>query len=71
MTPQERAAVLRRASADAVGGDWWDDHDNLAELWSWLEDRGQEPDSVVYYLQKPWKWTPEYVDMRDEQERPL
>ena len=33
--------------------------------------RGQEPDSVVYFLEKPWKWTPEYVDMRDEQERPL
>lgn len=72
MTPAERAAVLRRASTEAAGtSDWWTDHEQLADLWSWLEDRGEEPDSVAYFLSKPWKWTPEYVDMRDEQDRPL
>jgi hypothetical protein len=63
------AAPSRLGASPAA--DWWADHDNLAALWSWLEDRVQEPDSVVYFLEKPWKWTPEYVDMRDEQERPL
>lgn len=64
----ERAAALRAASAaSAEARDWWEDHDNLAELWRFLEDRGEQPNDPAYFLDKPWKWDPEYQQMRSEQ----
>jgi hypothetical protein len=70
--PGATAAMREAVSANPPGAspaahDWWTDHDALAELWRWLEDRGQEPNDVAYYLERPWKWTPEYDDMRSEQ----
>ncbi len=53
---------------------WWEDHRNLAELFDWLR-RDDCPEecatldvddqaAVSYFLNKPWKWTPEYERMR-------
>jgi len=48
--------------------EWWADHANLAELWRWLEDRCEEPrDNVARYLDEPWHWTPEWLEMHTEQ----
>jgi hypothetical protein len=69
MTPQERAAVLRRASADAAV-EWWTDPAQLAELWRWLEEQGREPTDPPHFMECPWRWDPEYQDMRREQTRP-
>lgn len=63
------AAPSRLGASPAA--DWWTDHNAIAELWRWLEDRGQEPDDVGYFLERVEKWTSEYLDMRAEQERPL
>lgn len=45
--------------------DWYEDHENLAELWRWLEERGEQPDPA-YFLEKPWKWTPEWNQMQSD-----
>lgn len=45
--------------------DWWQDHNNLADLWEWLVLHGEEPaDGPTYFMEKPWKWTREYEMMR-------
>jgi hypothetical protein len=36
---------------------WYDDRNNLAALWSWLEDCHKLPaDGPAYFMEKPWKW---------------
>jgi hypothetical protein len=42
---------------------WFHDHKNLADLWRWLEVRGDAPDDPAYFMEKPWKWTPEFEGM--------
>jgi hypothetical protein len=44
---------------------WYIDHENLHALWLWLEDHGHEPD-VACFLEKPWHWEPEWLQMRAE-----
>ena len=42
---------------------WWT-HDNLAALWSWLDENGLDPaDGPAYFMEKPWKWNLEYDAM--------
>lgn len=65
------SAASSRPGVSPAARDWWDDHDQLAELWRWLEDRGWEPDDVAHFLEHPWRWDPEYQDMRAEQVAPL
>jgi hypothetical protein len=43
--------------------DWWEDHRNLRDLWFWLDGRAERPDPADF-IDKPWKWTPEWDDMR-------
>lgn len=43
--------------------DWFLNHENLAALWRWLDGRGQAPADVAHYLEKPWHWSPEFIDM--------
>jgi hypothetical protein len=56
--------------------EWWnapDAHANLSALWDWLDKRAETPggpgDGVSYFLEKPWKWTHEYTQMRREEAR--
>lgn len=50
---------------------WWEHHANLARLYRWLEDRCEAPDPVEY-LEKPWKWAPEFEQMlRDYWSQPI
>lgn len=39
---------------------------NLHALWVWLENRGDQPDDPAYFLEKPWKWEPEWNQMQRE-----
>lgn len=45
--------------------EWWEFHNNLALLYAWLDDRDAAPE-VVEFLEKPWKWTPEWEQRRSE-----
>lgn len=46
---------------------WWDSHENLARLWRWLDARGETPgDGPAYFMEKPWKWAPEWDAMNAE-----
>jgi hypothetical protein len=47
--------------------EWWHDHREIAALIAWLAERGEIPDDVAYLVEKPWKWTPEYQRMLNEQ----
>lgn len=38
---------------------WYDDRNNLADLWNWLVGIGDDPDPADF-IEKPWKWTPEW-----------
>lgn len=38
---------------------WYNNHQNLADLWRFLEAVGVEPEDTGYFLEKPWKWEPE------------
>lgn len=46
--------------------DWYEDHENLAELWDWLEDRCEQPDDPAGFMREPWSWEPEYNQMQAE-----
>ena len=52
--------------------EWYEDHENLAELYRWLEARCEAPagDDIARFLEEPWKWTPEFNEMRAEQAVP-
>lgn len=42
---------------------FYEDHENLADLWRWLRDKGREPDDVVRFLEEPWHFQPEWDEM--------
>lgn len=48
--------------------EWYEDHENLAELWRWMVERCEQPtgDDVALFLEKPWKWTPEWNQLQSE-----
>lgn len=45
---------------------WCDNRGNLIALLAWLDTRGDlhdwKPGDYVYYLEKPWKWEPEWLE---------
>ena len=47
-------------------GKWWENHDNKIELAGWLIDEGclVTSQDALRYFEKPWKWEPEWEDMR-------
>lgn len=49
--------------------DWYREPANLAELWTWLEERGEQPSDPAYFMAKPWKWAPEWREMQAEREK--
>lgn len=63
MTPVEQITGARVELVD----DWYADHQALAELWRWLEDRGDQPRDPAHFLEEPWSYEPEYQAMRAEQ----
>lgn len=44
---------------------WWEKHHELARLYEWLlaQDLAPTGADLVYLLDKPWKWEPEYERM--------
>ncbi len=42
---------------------WWESDENVMALGQALDDEGFFPTTkdVLYYMQKPWKWTREYA----------
>lgn len=77
MTPSGETAAslaIRKARADRlreVGqvpefrDDWYENRDNLARLYLWLEERGQGPDGW-HFLTSPWRWDGEWLEMLRE-----
>ena len=45
---------------------WFESHDNLIELAHWLLVDGwfTYPIDMLRYFEKPWKWTPEWDEMK-------
>ena len=41
---------------------WYNDHDNVVGLARWMEkmDLWVSTAEVIYFMEKPWKWTLEY-----------
>lgn len=47
---------------------WYANHSNLAALWAWLVENGETPsDGPSYFMEKPWKWTPEWERFQEAQ----
>lgn len=54
-------------------GKWYEDHRNLAALWTWLDENGQEPRDPSHFMEKPWKWDEEWKNSglkRADEEKP-
>ena len=45
---------------------WWDDHDNLVILCDYLADNDWSAHDVAGAVEKPWKYTDEYLMARAE-----
>jgi len=59
MRDEEDRRNAREQEKRAV--EWWSDHNNLADLWKWLDEIGFTPgDGPGYFMEKPWKWNREY-----------
>jgi len=41
--------------------DWYDDREHLRQLAEYLIDKDGDLD-IVYFLEKPWKWEPEWEE---------
>lgn len=52
---------------DNQRNDWWHIEGELAAVWRWLDERGERPDDPGYFMEKPWKWTPEREQMIREE----
>jgi hypothetical protein len=52
--------------------EWWLAHTNIAALYRWLVENDEIDErstaDVCYFLQKPWKWTPEWQRMQRGEE---
>ena len=47
---------------------WWDTHDNLVTLLHYLNDHeGYDTDEVIAAVEKPWKYTDEWIAARDHE----
>lgn len=40
---------------------WWDDHEELVLLTSWLAGAGYSAEQVAYAVEKPWKYSEEHA----------
>ena len=60
------AAASPTEAVSTQDGAWWSDHANLADLYEWLveHDRLDPSDAraVTYFLRRPWKWSPEWLE---------
>lgn len=47
--------------------EWYDDHQELAALLRYMDERtelvGWDADDFMRFVEEPWSWTPEYLDM--------
>lgn len=57
---EARAWPTDSAQLDDDPPTWWHDHRNLAKLAMHLAAAGDDIDDIVYMLEKPWKYTPEF-----------
>lgn len=60
--------------------EWYDSRENLANLARYIiDENGSESLDVVYFLEKPWKWTEEwnqyqeacFMHIKDQTEKEL
>ena len=49
---------------DALFDEWWREPQNLADLWCFLVEEGEAPSDPAYYMEKPWKYEPEWERMK-------
>ena len=67
-TRAERRAVVSDEHPGYTGPNMWLAHyGNITELARWLvaEGRLTTIEDVLYYFEKPWKWSPEWREYRD------
>lgn len=49
---------------------WWEDHRNLAALWSYMRDALMTPDDPAEFMARPWLWHEQWVEY-DQLQREL
>lgn len=59
-------SVTTHPLTPATNPDWFLDPSNLADLWRDLDARGETPDDPAYFMDAPWKWTPEWRRMHGD-----
>lgn len=66
-TEVERRAIMCEEHPGYYGPNMWlADRDNITTLARWLVSEGQlmTIEDVLYFFEKPWKWTPEWREYR-------
>lgn len=53
----------RKAELDEAK--WWETHDNIVTLTSWMADNYYEAKVVAHAVEKPWNYTEEYLQALD------
>lgn len=48
---------------------WYQDYREVISFAEVLNqaDEFSTPEDVIYFFEKPWKWTPEYISWKEEQ----
>ena len=47
-------------TANVQAEPWYSDYSNVLKLARHLVDVGDDAQTLIYFLEKPWKWTPEW-----------
>lgn len=58
--------TMYHPAKDAYGQAWYENHQNLLLLVNYLHAQGSfgDPDDVIYFFEKPWKWTLEWGELQ-------
>jgi hypothetical protein len=61
-TPPTKGEADRDAAIDeAYDARWWERHDNMVSTADWMADNGYEAKDVALLVEKPWKFTDEFI----------
>ena len=59
-------AQIERAAEIAFETRWWETHEKIVLTAQWMAENGESANSVAYLIEKPWKFSAEYVQAEAE-----
>ena len=59
--PSRGALAFQFAVDEAYDARWWETHDNVVVTAYWMATNGFLAHDLALLIEKPWKWTDEYV----------